>query len=106
MSTPAISVLMSVYNTARYVAEAVESILAQTFREFEFIIINDGSTDGSEKILRGLAERDTRIRLEGDVDVARLQSVLAAVRRLGGLSTWDVGFDSAKQTLRPPGLAV
>ena len=58
---PAISVILPVYNTEAYVREAVESILAQTFTDFELIIINDGSTDGSGAILRELAARDTRI---------------------------------------------
>ena len=58
---PAISVILPVYNAEAYVCEAVESILAQTFTDFECIIINDGSTDGSGAILRELAERDARI---------------------------------------------
>ena len=58
---PAISVVLPVYNAEAYVCEAVESILAQTFTDFEYIIINDGSTDGSGAILRELAARDTRI---------------------------------------------
>ena len=58
---PAISVILPVYNAEAYVREAVESILAQTFTDFECIIINDGSTDGSEAILRELAAHDTRI---------------------------------------------
>ena len=58
---PAISVILPVYNTEAYVREAVESILAQTFTDFECIIINDGSTDDSGAILRELAARDTRI---------------------------------------------
>ena len=58
---PAISIILPVYNAEAYVREAVESILAQTFTDFELIIINDGSTDGSEAILRELAARDTRI---------------------------------------------
>src|SRR6478672_11907562 len=62
-ATPTLSVLMPVYNGARYLAEAVESILGQTFRDFELIIVNDGSTDGSEKILRRYAEQDGRIKL-------------------------------------------
>ena len=58
---PAISVILPVYNAEAYVREAVESILAQSFTDFECIIINDGSTDGSGAILRELAARDTRI---------------------------------------------
>ena len=64
MSTcPTISVLMPVYNAERYVAKAVESILAQTCADFEFVIIDDGSTDGSHALLKQYAERDHRIRL-------------------------------------------
>ncbi len=60
---PAISVCMPVYNAERYVAEAVESILHQTLGDFEFLIVDDGSTDGSRRILEGYAARDPRIRL-------------------------------------------
>ena len=59
---PLISVLMPVYNAERYVVEAVESILAQTFRDFEFLIIDDGSTDRSRVILERYAAQDDRIR--------------------------------------------
>ena len=62
-SLPLISVVMPVHNRARYVAEAVNSILAQTYPRFEFIIVDDGSTDGSSEIVRALAARDPRIRL-------------------------------------------
>lgn len=62
-SHPAISVLMPVYNAERYVAEAVESILGQTFGDFEFLITDDGSTDRSLKILKHYAAKDARIRL-------------------------------------------
>lgn len=55
-----VSVVMSVYNGARYLREAVDSILSQTFEDFEFIILNDGSTDGSAEIIRSYS--DTRIR--------------------------------------------
>ncbi|MBI5094602.1 MAG: glycosyltransferase family 2 protein [Candidatus Hydrogenedentes bacterium] len=62
-AAPAVSVVMSVYNGERYLAEAIESILGQTYRDFEFIIIDDGSTDESLKIVEGYASRDNRIRL-------------------------------------------
>ena len=58
---PLISVILPVYNAEKYVREAVESVLAQTFSNFELIVINDGSTDGSGAVLRELAARDTRI---------------------------------------------
>ncbi len=58
---PAISVVLPVYNAEAYVREAVESILAQSFTDFELILINDGSTDGSGATLRDLAAHDTRI---------------------------------------------
>jgi glycosyltransferase involved in cell wall biosynthesis len=54
---------MPVYNAERYVAEAIESILGQTLGDFEFLIIDDGSTDGSLRILEGYAASDPRIRL-------------------------------------------
>jgi len=54
---------MPVYNAERYVARAVESILAQTFRDFEFLITDDGSTDTSLSILRSFEARDDRIRI-------------------------------------------
>ena len=54
---------MSVYNGEEYVAAAIDSVLTQSFGAFEFIIIDDGSTDGSTVILRDYAARDDRIRL-------------------------------------------
>jgi glycosyltransferase involved in cell wall biosynthesis len=56
-----VSVLMSVLNGERYLGPAVESILAQTFADFEFVIIDDGSTDASPSILRQYADRDARV---------------------------------------------
>jgi glycosyltransferase involved in cell wall biosynthesis len=56
------SVAMSVFNNAPFLAEAIESILAQTLPDFEFLIMNDGSTDGSAAIIDHYAERDSRIK--------------------------------------------
>lgn len=60
---PLISVIMPVYNTAEYLGDAVQSILEQTRTDFEFIIIDDGSTDGSEEIIDRYAKSDNRVRV-------------------------------------------
>ena len=63
MRTPKISVVMSVYNNAPYLAKSIESIMGQTCSDFEFIVIDDGSTDGSGAIIDGYATQDARIRV-------------------------------------------
>lgn len=60
---PLISVVMPVYNAGRYLAEAMDSILAQTLRDFEFVCVDDGSTDDSPAILKDFAGRDARVRI-------------------------------------------
>lgn len=54
---------MTVFNGQKYLAEALESVLAQTCKDFEFLIVDDGSTDRSGSILRDYAQRDSRIRI-------------------------------------------
>lgn len=63
MMNPAVTVLMAVYNGETWLREAVESILSQTFEDFEFLIIDDGSTDRTFEILNFFRDRDFRIRL-------------------------------------------
>ncbi len=62
MTVPLVSVLITVYNRERFLAAAVDSVLAQTMQDFEAIIVDDGSTDGSVEIARNYAARDNRIR--------------------------------------------
>ena len=62
-TVPAISVVMPAYNVRRYIRESVQSVLQQTFTDFEFIIIDDGSTDGTGDMLHEYAAKDARIRL-------------------------------------------
>jgi glycosyltransferase involved in cell wall biosynthesis len=62
---PKISVLMAVYNGAVYLREAIDSVLAQTYRDFEFIIVDDGSSDESVRIVRSYA--DPRIKLHASL---------------------------------------
>ena len=54
---------MSAYNAAAYLRESIDSILAQTFGDWEFIIIDDGSTDDTLSILRAYESRDKRFRI-------------------------------------------
>ncbi|MEQ1498885.1 MAG: glycosyltransferase [Novosphingobium sp.] len=63
MTTPAVSVAMSVYNGERFLAPAIESVLAQTMDQFELLILDDGSKDSSREIAAGYAARDSRVRL-------------------------------------------
>jgi glycosyltransferase involved in cell wall biosynthesis len=59
---PTVSVLMTAYNRAKYIGMAIESVLASTFRDFELVVVDDGSTDGTQDIVKGFATRDSRIR--------------------------------------------
>ena len=69
---PKISVIMSVYNGEKYLREAIESILNQTFTDFEFIIVNDGSTDTSFEIIQSYDdERIKRINNEKNIGLTK-----------------------------------
>ena len=63
MTRPFVSVLMPVYNAARFLREAVDSVLAQTYPAFELIAIDDASTDASHALLMEYAARDARVRV-------------------------------------------
>ncbi len=63
MGSPLVSVIMPVYNASKYLPEAIEGILNQSFSDFEFIIIDDGSSDDSPKIIRKYVKRDKRIKV-------------------------------------------
>lgn len=81
--SPAVSVLLPVYNAEAYLAAAVESILHQSFTDFELLIIDDGSTDGSLSILQTYAAQDTRIRLisrENQGLIATLNQMVEAAK--------------------------
>ena len=61
MGSPLISVVMPVYNREQYLKESIESILNQTFSDFEFIVVDDQSTDSSWRIIQEYAAKDSRI---------------------------------------------
>ncbi len=76
--TPVVSALVPVYNGERWLSEAIESALAQTFTDFEVVVVDDGSTDGSASIVESFAERDPRVRL--------VRTAHAGVRAARGIS--------------------
>ena len=63
MSRPKLSILIPVFNAEIFLRECLDSILAQTFPDFEAILINDGSTDNSLKIMQSYAEKDSRFKI-------------------------------------------
>lgn len=79
---PKISVIMSVHNGKDYIRESIESILSQTFSNFEFLIIDDNSTDGTEKILKTFG--DKRIKL------------IKNKKRLGLTESLNIGLKKAQ----------
>lgn len=82
---PLVSVLMAVYNAQDTLEEAVQSILAQTFRDFELIIVDDACTDGTSALLHQAAERDRRIvLLNNERNLGLIESLNKALARARG----------------------
>lgn len=78
-ATPSVSVIIPVYNCEKYVGPAIDSVLAQTYRDFELIVVNDGSTDGTPEVLSKYAGKIVRIDQENkNVAEARNTGVRAA----------------------------
>ena len=84
MLIPELSVIMPVYNAGNYLSETIESILNQTHTDFEFIILNDNSTDNSLAIIQRYMAKDSRIIL-----INKLQN-------MGPASLRNEGFGIAK----------
>ena len=82
VSKPKVTVLMPVYNGEQYLLEAVESVLNQSFGDFEFLIINDGSSDRTVSIVESI--KDSRIRFEHNA------------KNIGLIETLNNGLDLAK----------
>ena len=78
MSGPLISVMIGVYNGAPYLAEAIESVQAQTYRPYELIVVDDGSDDGSGEIARSFDEVQCICQPRGGNGAARNRGVEAA----------------------------
>ncbi|HWE02302.1 MAG TPA: glycosyltransferase [Tepidisphaeraceae bacterium] len=96
---PPVTVYMPAYNVGPFVRQAVESILNQTFGDFEFIVIDDGSTDDTLAVLKELEARDSRIRLVSrpNMGVSRTANEAIALARGEFLARID-GDDVAQAT--------
>lgn len=75
-SEPRVSVLMAVHNGERYLAEALGSLLAQTLEDFELVVVDDGSTDGTAAVLAAYAARDARLVVVRNEENLRLPASL------------------------------
>src|SRR5690348_3765390 len=83
-AVPAVSICLPVYNGENYVAVAIESMLAQTFADFDLIISDNASTDRTEEICRKFAGADPRVRYyrnESNVGGARNQAIAVQLSR-------------------------
>jgi len=80
---PLVSVVTPVYNGAKYLSECVESVLAQTYENWEYVIVNNCSTDRSLEIAQHYAQRDARIRIHNNIEfLALMQNWNHALRQI------------------------
>jgi glycosyltransferase involved in cell wall biosynthesis len=77
---PLVSVIMPAYNTARYIREAIDSVLDQDYPSKELIVIDDGSTDGTLEVLRSYGDRITLIEQRNQGSAVARNAGLAAAR--------------------------
>ena len=80
---PKISVVMSVWNGEKYLREAIESILNQTFTDFEFLIVNDGSTDSSFEIIQGYQDERIWV-INNEKNIGLTKSLNKAIKQARG----------------------
>ena len=81
---PLVSVIMPAYNAEKYIGEAIASVCAQTYENWELLILDDGSADRTAEIAQAYAQRDARIR------------VLRNLQNMGVARTRNRGFDLAQ----------
>ena len=82
---PDITVITTVYNCENYIEESVRSISEQTFKNFEYIIVDDGSTDNTFSVISKLASKDKRIVIiKNENNIGRVRSLNISLERAGG----------------------
>jgi len=99
MNEPAVTVLMAVYNGEKHLVEAIESIMAQDFHDFELLVIDDGSTDKTPEILASL--KDGRIRvLTNEQNIGLTRSLNRGLKAARGLFIARMDADDKAQARR------
>jgi glycosyltransferase involved in cell wall biosynthesis len=105
MDHPSVSVLMTAYNREKYIAAAIESVLASTFEDYELVIVDDASTDRTVEIIRTYASRDERIKLFvnkenlGQFENRNLAARLSTGKYLKYLDSDDLIYPTGLQVL-------
>lgn len=79
--TPKVSVIMPCYNQARFVGEAIQSVLNQTYQDFELIVVDDGSTDGSHDIVAAIGDRRIRYHYQSNQGLAAARNAALCLAR-------------------------
>ncbi len=102
-STPLVSVVMCVYNDERYLGKSIESILKQTFTDFELIIVDDGSTDKTAAILDSIKQKDSRIKVFHKENTGTTASANFGISKARGkyiarLDSDDISYPNRLQT--------
>jgi glycosyltransferase involved in cell wall biosynthesis len=90
---PELSIYMPVYNAGKFLEQAIESVLNQEFRDFEFYIHDDGSTDGSYDVCRRFAEQDRRIVLERGANGTSVVAMNRFVKEANGVYIGFIDHD-------------
>jgi glycosyltransferase involved in cell wall biosynthesis len=89
VNQPLVSVVTPFHNTARYLAQSIESVIAQTYSQFEYILVDNCSTDGSGEIAENYARRDARIRVIHRTQLlSQVQNYNSALTEISGASQY------------------
>jgi len=105
LKAPMVSVLMTAYNREKYIADAIESVLQSTFKGFELVVVDDGSTDRTVEIVEGFVRKDSRVTLHvneknlGDYSNRNRAALLAQGEYLKFVDADDLIYPRGLETL-------